>query len=113
MSGKRAPADLNNDGQIDGTNDINLLSLQPPPNPNRKDVYLELDWMSCVAGGGPAGGCGAGDTHSHALLDLDGDGTPDIVETMVAAFGRDHAPANVRNPDGSNGVTLHMDYGQL
>lgn len=47
------------------------------------------------------------------LLDLDGNNVPDIVEQMVAAFAQDHSPANVRNPDGSNGITLHVDYGQL
>jgi hypothetical protein len=102
--------DLNNDGQIDAINDVNLVALEPnnPPNPLRKDVYLELDWMDCAVGG-----CASGDTHNHRLRDLDGNGVPDVVEQMVAAFARDHTPANVRNPDGSNGITLHVDYGQL
>lgn len=103
-------ADLNNDGQIDTTNDINLLTLEPnnPPNHLRKDVYLEIDWEDCALGG-----CAPGVTQNHRLLDLDGNNVPDIVEQMVAAFARDHSPANVRNPDGSNGITLHVDYGQL
>ena len=99
-------ADLNNDGQIDSINDINLVTLEPnnPPNPLRKDVYLELDWMDCAVGG-----CAVGDQHNHRLRDLDGNGTPEIVELMIAAFAR----SNVRNPDGSSGITLHVDYGQL
>jgi hypothetical protein len=103
-------ADLNNDGRIDNSNDINLLAFEPnnPPSPQRKDVYLEIDWMDCTVGG-----CAPGDTHNHRLRDLNGNGVPDIVEQMVAAFARNHAPSNVRNPDGSNGITLHVDYGQL
>jgi hypothetical protein len=99
-------ADLNNDGQIDTTNDINLVALDPnnPPNRLRKDVYLEIDWMDCAQGG-----CAPGDSHSHRFLDPNGNGVPDVVEQMIAAFAR----ANVRNPDGSTGITLHVDYGQL
>lgn len=55
-------ADLNNDGQIDTTNDIDLLTLEPSnlPNPQRKDVYLEIDWEDCALGG-----CAPGDTQNH------------------------------------------------
>jgi tetratricopeptide (TPR) repeat protein len=68
-------ADLNNDGQIDTTNDINLSALEPtnPPSPQRKDVYLEIDWMDCSLGG-----CASGDTHNHRLRDLNGNGVPDV-----------------------------------
>lgn len=99
-------ADLNNDGQINTINDINLVTLEPNnlPNPRRKDVYLELDWMDCALGG-----CAAGDQHNHRLRDLDGNTVPEIVEQMISAFAR----SNVWNPDGSNGITLHVDYGQL
>jgi hypothetical protein len=44
---------------------------------------------------------------------VNGNGVPDVVEYLLAAFARDHFPSNVRNPDGSNGITLHVDYGQL
>jgi hypothetical protein len=53
-------------------------------NPNRKDVYIELDYMQ----------------HHH----------PDLtaVQQVIAAF----AAAPVQNPDGSTGITLHVDIGE-
>ena len=99
-----APPDADGDGLLDawetegidadGNGTIDLALDQPPYNadPNRKDIFVEIDSMSCAAGG-----CVAGDTHSHA---------PDALglEDVTIAF----ADAPVENPDGSTGIDLHL-----
>ena len=77
----------------DGTVDFNLPALGA--NPNRKDIFLEIDYMDCTVAGGD---CPAGDTHSHR---------PKLaaVDAVIAAF----ANAPVTNPDGSTGITLHVE----
>jgi hypothetical protein len=66
------------DSDGDGTIDLDLSS-----DPNHKDLFLELDYMS-------AGG------HNHAPAS-------GVLGAMVSAF----ASAPVSNPDGSTGITLH------
>jgi uncharacterized repeat protein (TIGR01451 family) len=77
----------------DGTIDLNLPALGA--NPLRKDIFLEIDWMDCQVAGSD---CAAGDTHNHRPLQ-------GAVDGVVQAF----ANANVSNPDGSSGISLHVD----
>ncbi len=82
------PVDLNNDG--DTTDPGERTS------PNRKDVFLEIDFMDCATAGGD---CAAGDTHSHQP-------NAAVVNPVVQAFAN---ASTVTNPDGSTGITLHVD----
>src|SRR5438093_6196410 len=80
--------DINGDGTVD-------LALGSPPynaGRDRKDIFVEADYMDCSQGG-----CAAGDTHSHQ---------PDAaaLQAVVNSF----AAAPVSNPDGSTGITLHI-----
>jgi hypothetical protein len=81
--------DTNGDGIVDY--DLPALGA----NPNRKDIFLEIDFMDCAAAGGD---CAAGDTHSHRPQTA-------AVDAVIAAF----ANAPVTNPDGSMGITLHIE----
>jgi uncharacterized repeat protein (TIGR01451 family) len=78
---------------FDGNGSIDLPLNQAPynANPNRKDIFMEIDYMSCAAGG-----CAAGDTHSHQPA-------AGALNDVTNAF----ASAPVGNPDGSFGVTFH------
>ncbi len=78
---------------FDGNGTIDL-ALQSPPfnaNPDRKDIFAEVDFMACSAGG-----CAMGDGHSH-------EPQPGALQDVVDAF----AAAPVANPGGSRGITLH------
>ena len=75
----------------DGVADITLLNADP----DHKDVYLELDYMGCSAAGGD---CPTGDTHDHAP-------PSSVTDAVIAAF----AASPVTNPDGVNGIDLHID----
>ena len=77
----------------DGTIDLDLPALGA--SVNHKDVFLEIDWMDCAVAGGD---CASGDSHSHRP-------DPAAVTAVINAF----AGANITNPDGINGVTLHVD----
>ncbi len=81
------PVDLDGDG--------NTTDPGERTSANRKDVFLEIDFMDCATAGGD---CGVGDTHSHR---------PDaiVINAVVQAF----ANAPVINPDGSSGITLHIE----
>ena len=85
------PVDLNGDG--DTTDPGERTS------PNRKDVFLEIDFMDCAAAGGD---CAAGDTHTHQP-------NATVTGTVVQAF----ANSGVGNPDGSTGITLHIDVSNV
>jgi mannan endo-1,4-beta-mannosidase len=78
----------------DGDGTVDLALHQPPfnANPNRKDIFVEIDHMTCAAGG-----CAPGDSHSHE---------PEFagLDDVRIAF----ADAPVDNPDGSTGITLHL-----
>lgn len=65
----------------DGTVDLNLAAMGA--NPNRKDVFIELDTMP-----------------SHTIAQA-------AINTVVASF----AAAPVANPDGTTGITMHVDNG--
>lgn len=79
----------------DAAVDFNLPALGA--NPNRKDIFLEIDFLDCNTAGGD---CPAGDTHSHQPKAA-------AINAVVAAF----ANAPVTNPDGSTGITLHVEVG--
>ncbi len=74
------------DANGDGTIDVNLPALGA--SPLRKDIFIEIDWMQ-----GPT--CNQ---------------KPQVaaIQQVIDAF--DLAP--ISNPDGSTGITLHVDYGQ-
>jgi hypothetical protein len=75
----------------DGVADLVLSDA----NPLRKDIYIEVDYMDCAVTGGD---CPAGDTHNHVPR-------PGAIAEVVAAF----ADAPVVNPDGSTGITMHIE----
>lgn len=75
----------------DGTVDLPLGEAPYNANPRRKDLFVEVDYMDCAAGG-----CGSGDTHSHKPVE-------GVLGDVVAAF----AAAPVTNPGGPDGITLH------
>jgi hypothetical protein len=79
--------DTNGDGIADFT--------LPGADPQHKDIYLEIDYMDCAVAGGD---CAAGDTHSHQPKQ-------DAIDEVVQAF----ADAPVANPDGIDGIALHVD----
>ena len=69
--------------------DLPALGTQPL----RADVFVEVDWFE------DSTACGT--RHSHKLGD-------DAVDIAVETF----AAAPRRNPDGSTGISLHVEYGQ-
>ena len=100
-------ADLDSDGDglwddweqygidADGNGSIDVDLPAAGANPRHKDVFVEVDWMDCTVAGGD---CGSGDTHNHRP-------NAAAITAVVNAF----AGANVTNPDGVNGITLHVD----
>ena len=83
----------------DGKPELDLPAMGA--NPQRKDVFVEIDWMNAD----PA--C----TKSRLLCAVDDRRneapTPEAIKQVVDAF----ASAPVSNPNGSTGITLHVDYG--
>jgi YVTN family beta-propeller protein len=67
-------------------------------NPDKKDIFVEVDYMVAPGLCLPLVGCHFG--HSHQPK-------PTAIARVVQAF----ADAPVANPDGSQGITLHVDYG--
>lgn len=67
----------------DDTVDLDLPALGA--SPDHKDKFLEIDWMRTP-------------THTHEPL-------PGVTQAIVNAF----ANAPVSNPDGTNGILLHID----
>ena len=84
------------DVDLDGTVDV----LLPGADPNRKDLFLELD---CLAKDGNGNGS-LGDPTDHTHCPRQNA----IIDT-VQAF----ANAPVTNPDGTLGIQLHIDTGPL
>jgi len=68
----------------DGVVDVDLRSLGA--NPLHKDLFVEIDWM-------------ADQTHSHRPTNA-------AMQTVINSF----ANAPVSNPDGTNGINLHIDF---
>ncbi len=60
-----------------------------------KDIFVEIDWMDCTITGSD---CAAGDTHNHQPKAA-------AIAAVVQAF----ADAPVTNPDGADGISLHVD----
>jgi uncharacterized repeat protein (TIGR01451 family) len=77
----------------DGIVDLDLPALGA--NPNHKDIFVEVDYMDCAVTGSD---CAAGDTHSHRPK-----------AAAIAAAVQAFANAPVTNPDGVNGINLHVD----
>jgi uncharacterized repeat protein (TIGR01451 family) len=75
----------------DGIVDLPLNAAPFNANPDHKDLYMEIDYMDCAAGG-----CAAGDAHSHKPQN-------GVLQDVVDAF----ANAPVGNPDLDEGITLH------
>ncbi len=84
-------ADTNGDGAVD----LDLPGLGA--NPNHKDIFVEIDFMDCAVSGSD---CASGDTHSHRPKTA-------AINAAVQAF----ANAPVTNPDGVNGIALHLNVG--
>ena len=80
---------------FDGNNSIDLQLNQAPfnSNVNRKDVFVEIDYME---GGG----------HTHRPDRTPGN-TPLVGATVIQAVTNAFAAAPVSNPVGANGITLH------
>lgn len=77
----------------DGVIDLDLPALGA--DPQHKDLFLEIDYMDCAVAGGD---CAAGDTHSH-----------EPKAAAITAFIQAFADAPVANPDGINGIDVHVD----
>ncbi|HEU4421536.1 MAG TPA: CARDB domain-containing protein [Pilimelia sp.] len=75
----------------DGTVDLPLNLAPYNARPDHKDLFVEVDYMACSAGG-----CAAGDSHSHAPA-------AGVLTDVTNAF----AAAPVSNPDGTGGIRLH------
>jgi Metallo-peptidase family M12B Reprolysin-like len=74
------------DADGNGTIDVDLPALGA--NYQRKDVFIEIDWMQ-----------GASCNQKPA---------PEAISRIITSF----AQAPLSNPDGSTGITLHVDIGQ-
>jgi uncharacterized repeat protein (TIGR01451 family) len=80
------------------TNGDGVVDLDLPgegADPMHKDIFVEIDWMDCSVSGSD---CAAGDTHNHQPKAA-------AIAAVVQAF----ADAPVTNPDGVDGITLHVD----
>ncbi|MGR8933725.1 MAG: hypothetical protein ACU837_04955 [Gammaproteobacteria bacterium] len=74
------------DADGDGTIDVDLPAMGAKAT--HKDIFLEIDWMTAAG-------------HSHIPKAT-------AIRTLVSAFKN----APVPNPDGVDGINLHVDYGQ-
>jgi uncharacterized repeat protein (TIGR01451 family) len=81
------------DSDGDGSVDLVLNGADP----QRKDIYVEIDWMDCSVAGSD---CAAGDTHSHQPKAA-------AIQAVVDAF----TDANAPNPTGPDGINLHLELG--
>jgi hypothetical protein len=96
----------------DGTIDLNVSALDPvvPGSPNHKDLYIEADYMCTGAIAGGACALSAGQ-HTH-MPDLNpNNGNPlalpaSALPTVAVTNAFRNAP--VTNPDGVNGINLHV-----
>lgn len=84
---EEGPVDINGDGDTD----IDLSNPNTPGGPadsNRKDIYVEVDWMDCQQPGSDDAHCGA--SHNHNPRDA-------AINDVISAF----ANAPVHNPNDS------------
>ena len=83
------------DANRDCQPDLDLQALGA--NPRHKDIFVEIDWMSCSQ----SNGCASSDYHHHlpnaAALEL---------------VRKAYAEAPVGNPDSQTGITLHHIQGE-
>lgn len=79
------------DADLDGTVDLHIEALPFNADPDRADLYVEVDFMTCAVGG-----CDPSDTHTHVPA-------VGAIQDVVDAF----AAAPVTNPDGTTGISLH------
>jgi uncharacterized repeat protein (TIGR01451 family) len=86
---ERFGADTDGDGVVD----LDLPAAGA--NPNHKDIFVEVDFMDCTVSGSD---CASGDTHNHR---------PKAAAITAAVNAFRNAP--VTNPDGVNGINLHID----
>jgi len=105
---ERFGIDANNDGDtgdpgeqelsngIDQNGDGDTTDAGERADPRHKDVYIEMDWLACATAGGD---CAAGDTHTHRPQAAS-------ITGAIAAFANH---PSVTNPDGVNGITVHID----
>ena len=84
------------DVDLNGSIDLTL----PGANPQRRDLFVEVD---CLVSDANANGS-LGDAVDHSHCPLEG-----AIQDVVQAF----ANAPVSNPDGTKGVQLHLDTGPL
>lgn len=84
------------DVDLNGSIDVTL----PGANPQRRDMFVEID---CLVSDGNANGS-LGDAVDHTHCPIEG-----AIRDVVQAF----ANAPVANPDGTTGVQLHVDTGPL
>lgn len=73
-------------------NDDGMIDLSIHTKPDHKDLFVEIDYMVCASGNPP---CPT--VHSHSPR-------PAALSAVVNAF----AAAPVPNPDGTTGITLHL-----
>lgn len=83
------------DADQDGTIDIDLPQMGA--DPNRADIFVEIDYMA-EEPGSCSGGCSGGHQDRPSSLAL---------ERVIDAF----LAAPRTNPDGSTGISLHVDAG--
>jgi uncharacterized repeat protein (TIGR01451 family) len=111
--------DINDNGVLDA-GDLNFGAFPAADRPrvNHKDLYVEVDWMQVDSDGDGVfcdslnNNCdpSAPGDHSHGPLPVVGSlPTGTSLDAVVTSF----ANAPVANPDGSTGITLHIDIGQL
>jgi uncharacterized repeat protein (TIGR01451 family) len=111
--------DLNDNGILDA-GDLNFGAFPAADRPkvDRKDLYVEVDWMRVDSDGDGVfcdslnNNCdpSAPNDHSHGPLPVVGSlPTGTSLDAVITSF----ANAPVANPDTSTGITLHIDIGQL
>jgi uncharacterized repeat protein (TIGR01451 family) len=106
--------DMNDNGVLDaGDFDFSTLPAANQPDVDHKDLYVEVDWMQVDADGDGivVGDLDSPGDHVHPILAGPPGSTPTGTswDNVIAAF--QNAP--VSNPDGVNGINLHVDVGQM
>ncbi|MCB1098564.1 MAG: IPT/TIG domain-containing protein [Verrucomicrobiae bacterium] len=86
----------------DGNPELDLPKMQA--NPLRRDVYVEIDWLN--------------ERRSGVSNWWSCRPAPGVIGRLVEMFNPPNTPGNlggdeIANPDGSRGITLHVDAGPL